>query len=243
LRTGYSLGGGTILGIPGNEILIAASPYLANQEEQLAGGRNPERFIQHLHRPNRCAGSGRNLRIEFHNPRAGRGDRGKTGIGFSYTDASAAHVISKVLAEQIAGRDALAIPVSRQAMLRRVRNIGRPGLAATAISAVDFALWDLKGKLLGLPTVCLHVTARCCSHLWQRRIHVHNPPMLRVPHPPLQETSNELIVPQCYWRSRWNRPARVRPTLHQRLEMQHFQHIDRKAAPVPRVRAEAPGSP
>jgi L-alanine-DL-glutamate epimerase-like enolase superfamily enzyme len=31
------------------------------------------------------------------------------------------------------------------------RNIGRPGIAATAISAVDVALWDLKSKLLGIP--------------------------------------------------------------------------------------------
>src|SRR5262249_11820316 len=30
-----------------------------------------------------------------------------------------------------------------------VRNIGRPGVAATAISAVDIALWDLKARLLG----------------------------------------------------------------------------------------------
>lgn len=29
-----------------------------------------------------------------------------------------------------------------------MRNLGRPGIAATAIVAVDSALWDLKGKLL-----------------------------------------------------------------------------------------------
>ena len=32
-----------------------------------------------------------------------------------------------------------------------VRNIGRSGVAATAISAVDAAVWDLKSRLLGLP--------------------------------------------------------------------------------------------
>jgi L-alanine-DL-glutamate epimerase-like enolase superfamily enzyme len=32
-----------------------------------------------------------------------------------------------------------------------VRNLGRSGLAATAISAIDIALWDLKAKLLDLP--------------------------------------------------------------------------------------------
>ena len=36
-------------------------------------------------------------------------------------------------------------------MRQRVRNVGRAGLAATAISAVDAALWDLKARLLDLP--------------------------------------------------------------------------------------------
>jgi L-alanine-DL-glutamate epimerase-like enolase superfamily enzyme len=40
-------------------------------------------------------------------------------------------------------------------MQRGVRNLGRSGLAATAISAVDAALWDLKAKLLGLPLAVL----------------------------------------------------------------------------------------
>ena len=36
-------------------------------------------------------------------------------------------------------------------MVNAVRNMGRSGLAATAISALDAALWDLKAKLLDLP--------------------------------------------------------------------------------------------
>jgi L-alanine-DL-glutamate epimerase-like enolase superfamily enzyme len=40
-------------------------------------------------------------------------------------------------------------------MARAVRNIGRPGVAATAISAVDIALWDLKARLLGSSVVQL----------------------------------------------------------------------------------------
>jgi L-alanine-DL-glutamate epimerase-like enolase superfamily enzyme len=40
-----------------------------------------------------------------------------------------------------------------QAMVRAVRNLGRPGLVSCAISAMDTALWDLKAKLLGVP-VC-----------------------------------------------------------------------------------------
>jgi L-alanine-DL-glutamate epimerase-like enolase superfamily enzyme len=33
-------------------------------------------------------------------------------------------------------------------MVQAVRNLGRPGIASIAISAVDFALWDLKARLL-----------------------------------------------------------------------------------------------
>ena len=39
-------------------------------------------------------------------------------------------------------------PAAWRAMHVAVRNLGREGLAATAISAVDTALWDLKAVLL-----------------------------------------------------------------------------------------------
>jgi L-alanine-DL-glutamate epimerase-like enolase superfamily enzyme len=45
-------------------------------------------------------------------------------------------------------------------MVRQVRNVGRRGIAATAIAAVDSALWDLKGRLLGLPLAALLGAAR-----------------------------------------------------------------------------------
>ncbi len=51
----------------------------------------------------------------------------------------------------VVGRPALDVPASLDAMVRAVRNLGRPGIASTAISAVDLALWDLKAKLLDLP--------------------------------------------------------------------------------------------
>ena len=37
-----------------------------------------------------------------------------------------------------------------EAMVRAVRNAGRPGVVGYAISAVDVALWDLKARLLGV---------------------------------------------------------------------------------------------
>jgi L-alanine-DL-glutamate epimerase-like enolase superfamily enzyme len=73
------------------------------------------------------------------------------GIGWTYAAAAAAGVITGVLAGVVTGRSAMDVPGAAEAMARAVRNIGRPGIAATAISAVDTALWDLKARLLGVP--------------------------------------------------------------------------------------------
>lgn len=73
-----------------------------------------------------------------------------TGLGFSYADASAAGVIHRVLAPEVVGQDAMDTHGAWLAMIRSVRNMGRAGIASTAIAALDVALWDLKAKLVGL---------------------------------------------------------------------------------------------
>jgi L-alanine-DL-glutamate epimerase-like enolase superfamily enzyme len=80
---------------------------------------------------------------------------GERGLGYTYGHAAAASLVDATLREEVEGRDAFAIPALWAALGNRVRNIGRPGIAATAISAVDAALWDLKARLLELPLVCL----------------------------------------------------------------------------------------
>jgi L-alanine-DL-glutamate epimerase-like enolase superfamily enzyme len=74
---------------------------------------------------------------------------GEQGLGWSYASAAAQTVITELLADVVAGSSAFDIAGTTEAMTRQVRNIGRPGVAATAISAVDIALWDLKARLLG----------------------------------------------------------------------------------------------
>ena len=74
---------------------------------------------------------------------------GEQGLGWSYAAGAAASVVTDMLADVVTGRSALDVTGCNDAMSRAVRNIGRPGIAATAISAVDIALWDLKARLLG----------------------------------------------------------------------------------------------
>jgi L-alanine-DL-glutamate epimerase-like enolase superfamily enzyme len=80
--------------------------------------------------------------------RAHCGDQ--VGTGWTYGAAACRPLIEDVLAPLVKGRDALDVPGAYAAMCRRARNIGRLGVAACAISAVDVALWDLKARLLGL---------------------------------------------------------------------------------------------
>ncbi|MGB6488275.1 MAG: FAD-dependent oxidoreductase [Steroidobacteraceae bacterium] len=45
-------------------------------------------------------------------------------------------------------------------MVHAIRNLGRPGIASMAISAVDTALWDLKGRLFDVPVAVLFGAVR-----------------------------------------------------------------------------------
>ena len=80
---------------------------------------------------------------------------GRRGIGYAYTNEAAAKIVEGVLKSRVIGADAMDIPAIWRAMCGAVRNVGRPGLCAGAISAADSALWDLKAKLLGIPLVKL----------------------------------------------------------------------------------------
>ncbi|WP_156688858.1 enolase C-terminal domain-like protein [Mycobacterium sp. Marseille-P9652] len=85
---------------------------------------------------------------------------GLRGIGYTYASGACRDLVTGPLASAVSGRGALDITGSWQAMVIAMRNNGRPGLASCAISAVDTALWDLKGRLLGLPVCRLLGQAR-----------------------------------------------------------------------------------
>lgn len=85
---------------------------------------------------------------------------GRMGLGYTYADRSAGVFVQSVLGPAVRGVDAMDVNAAWLAMTAALRNNGRPGVASAALSAVDAALWDLKGQLLGLSVVDLLGAAR-----------------------------------------------------------------------------------
>jgi L-alanine-DL-glutamate epimerase-like enolase superfamily enzyme len=77
---------------------------------------------------------------------------GERGTGYTYGDESVATFVDSKLRPVLYGADAMAPGAAWTAMQREIRNAGRQGVGAMAVSAADIALWDLKARLLG---VCL----------------------------------------------------------------------------------------
>ncbi len=83
---------------------------------------------------------------------------GAVGWGECISQVPESALAVKVIIEQgyaplLVGEDPLDVERLWQKMLGRIWWYGPQGIAAFGVSAVDMALWDLKGKLLGLP-VC-----------------------------------------------------------------------------------------
>ncbi|HEY2708507.1 MAG TPA: enolase C-terminal domain-like protein [Caulobacteraceae bacterium] len=83
------------------------------------------------------------------------GGGGQVGVGYTYADACLTSLIEGAVGQAVTGRDADDVAGAWEAMQRQVRNLGRSGLAACAISAVDTALWDLKAKRIAAPLALL----------------------------------------------------------------------------------------
>lgn len=78
------------------------------------------------------------------------GKRGYGSVGGSGFDAAAV-IIAKHLTPLILHENPLDTNLLWERMFRATTNFGRKGLALEAISAIDIALWDLKGKILNQP--------------------------------------------------------------------------------------------
>jgi len=72
------------------------------------------------------------------------------GFGLTYAGPSTARLIQDQFAPLLLGGAPVALRQLRTKLVQSVRNSGREGVAATAVSAVDLALWDLKAKLIGV---------------------------------------------------------------------------------------------
>ena len=80
---------------------------------------------------------------------------GSWGLGATSHGRPVAAVIDDHLAPQLIGQDGFAIERLADMMFRLTKPYGTVGLASYAISAVDLALWDAKGKALGQPVCSL----------------------------------------------------------------------------------------
>lgn len=76
---------------------------------------------------------------------------GTWGLGLTSHGRAVAAVIDDHLAPNLVGEDCLATDRLYDMMFRMTKPYGSTGLASYAVSAVDLALWDLKGKLFNQP--------------------------------------------------------------------------------------------
>jgi L-alanine-DL-glutamate epimerase-like enolase superfamily enzyme len=81
-------------------------------------------------------------------------DQGLEGFGITYHEVggeATKSLILKNMAPKLIGRSPLETEVIWQEFFHYLRGVGRKGLMFCALSAVDIALWDLKGKVVNLP--------------------------------------------------------------------------------------------
>ena len=79
------------------------------------------------------------------------GEDGNSGWGEAFGPARLTAPVAEFYNSLLIGADALATEAIWQSLYNRLRDHGQKGLAIEALSAVDIALWDLKGKVAGMP--------------------------------------------------------------------------------------------
>lgn len=80
---------------------------------------------------------------------------GSQGTGYTYTGGRGGRAVHAMIMHDLApfllGKEATEVEALHDAMQRHVHYVARGGVASFAISAVDIALWDLRGKARGEP--------------------------------------------------------------------------------------------
>ncbi|RJQ75631.1 mandelate racemase [Pseudonocardiaceae bacterium YIM PH 21723] len=76
---------------------------------------------------------------------------GTVGLGYTYAHACLVPLIESLLTPILIDRDVRDPESIWQSMTGTIRNLGRTGLVAMALSAVDTALWDLKARCFEQP--------------------------------------------------------------------------------------------
>jgi L-alanine-DL-glutamate epimerase-like enolase superfamily enzyme len=82
-------------------------------------------------------------------------DTGVRGYGVGGGGDAGIQIIERFLQPLLAGEDAHDVERLWQAMYRTTLPFGRAGLAVMAISGVDLALWDARGKAAGMSVAAL----------------------------------------------------------------------------------------
>jgi L-rhamnonate dehydratase len=78
-------------------------------------------------------------------------DDGLVGYGVGGGGAAALHVIGAVFRDMLVGRDVEPVEQHFDRLYRASQAYGRKGLVIMALSGIDLALWDLRGKAAGKP--------------------------------------------------------------------------------------------
>jgi len=102
-------------------------------------------------------------------------DDGLIGWGESYGPAWITSAAVRAIAPFLLGQDPLRTDFLWQEIYARLRDHGQKGVVIEALSGIDIALWDIKGKRFGVPVSALlggplrdHVQA-CATGLYRRK--------------------------------------------------------------------------
>lgn len=76
---------------------------------------------------------------------------GTVELGYAFGDTATGTLVRDLLAGVVVGLDVRDTTGAWEAMVRSIRNLGRPGICSMAIAAVDIAFWDTKARRADQP--------------------------------------------------------------------------------------------